>query len=114
MPANSDTSDLRRTMRLPVTPRGEIIDGDRTYKAIIQDVSDFGLLLVCSKEFTTGEILKLRLHLSPSAIVDCEIEVRHSNDLGTGVKIVSMDDLNRRAYERYLQEYFSQQLGKMG
>lgn len=114
MPANSDHSDLRRTMRLPVTPRGEIIDGDRTLKAIIQDVSDSGVLMVCSKEFPPGAILKLRLHLSPSAFVDCEIEVRHSNDLGTGVKIVSMDDQNRRAYERYLQEYFSQQLGKLG
>ena len=112
--AASNKSHPQRAPRFPVTPKGEIFDGDRTLRALIQDVSDNGVLLVCSKEFNKGDILGLRLHLSPSVFVDCEVEVRHSNDMGTGTKIVSMDEKNRRAYERYLQEFFSQQLGKLG
>ena len=34
--------------------------------------------------------------------------------MATGVKIIAMSDPSRRAFERYLQEYFSNQLGKLG
>ena len=114
MAAASDKSRPRRAPRFPVTPKGEVTEGGKTLRAIVQDVSDSGVLLVCSKEFTPGQILGLRLHLSTGTFVDCEIEVRHSNDMGTGARISKMDELNRRSYERYLQEFFSQQLGKSG
>lgn len=112
--AASGTSNLRRAPRFVVTPKGELSDGTKTMRALIQDVSDTGVLLVCSKEFAPGQVLTLSMQLSPGTFVVCEIEVRHSNDMGTGARIVSMDDKNRQAYERYLQEYFSQQLSKSG
>ena len=112
--AANDKSNLRRASRFPVTPKGELFDGEKTFRVLIQDVSDTGVLLVCSKEFQPGQVLTLSLQLSASNFVDCEIEVRHSNELGTGARIVSMDEKNRQAYERYLQEFFSQQLGKSG
>ena len=112
--AANDKSNLRRAPRFPVTPKGELFDGVKTLRALIQDVSDTGVLLVCSKEFAPGQVLTLSMQLSPGTFVNCEIEVRHSSDMGTGARIVSMDEKNRQAYERYLQEYFSHQLGKSG
>lgn len=114
MAAGQDKDDMRRTQRLMVTPKGEISDGTTTIKALIQDVSDEGLLLVCSRIYTPGQILALKFQVSTGTIIDCKVEVRHSSDMGTGVKILSMADQHRRAFERYLQEFYSQHLGKLG
>jgi len=114
MAAGSDGDNLRRTQRLLVTPKGEISDGTTTVKALIQDISDEGLLLVCSKIYAPDQILGLKFQVSTGTIVDCKVEVRHSSDMGTGVKIISMSEQHRRSYERYLQEYFSNQLSKLG
>ena len=114
MAALSDTQKQRRAPRFAVTPRGTILNGANSLKVIVQDVSDSGLSLICSREFTIDTLLDLKLQLSPSATIDCTVEVRHSSDVGTGTKIVSMDEANRRVYERYLQEFFAQQLGKSG
>lgn len=111
--AQSSSDNLRRTQRLLVTPKAEISDGTTAIKALIQDVSDEGMLLVCSKIYTPGQTLTLKFQVSTGTIIDCKVEVRHSSDMGTGVKIVSMSEQNRRAYERYLQEYFAQQLNKL-
>ena len=102
--------DQRRAPRFPVTPRGEISDGSGTIKVLIQDISDSGLLLVCSKEYAPGTVLDLKLNLSASSAIECKIEVRHSSDMGTGCKIVAMDDRTRRIYDQFMQEFFSQRL----
>ena len=114
MAAGSNKANLRRAQRFMVTPRGELSDGATTVKVLIQDISDEGLLLVCSKAFAVGQTLSLKFQVSQNTFIDCTVEVRHSSDLGTGTKIVAMTDQNRRAFERYLQEYYSHQLGKLG
>jgi hypothetical protein len=100
----------RRAPRFAVTPRGELSDGTGTVKALIQDISDSGMSLVCSKEYAPGTVLDLKLNLSASSTIECKIEVRYSSDMGTGCKIVDMDERNRRAYDHFLQEFFSQRL----
>jgi biotin operon repressor len=112
--AASKDPDLRRSQRLIVTPKGEVFDGSAWARTLIQDISASGLLLVCSKTFAPGQKLALKLHISSATIVECTVEVRHSNDMGTGVQIRSMSDQHRRTYDRYLQEYFSQHLGRLG
>ncbi len=112
--ATNHKENLRRARRLQVTPRAEIIDGATVTKALIQDISDEGMLLLCSKNYTMGQTLVLKLQTSPGSIVECTVEVRHSSDNGTGIKIIAMSDQNRRTYERYLEEFFSLQLGKLG
>ncbi len=106
----ANTPNQRRSPRFAVTPRGELSDGVSTVKVLIQDISDSGMSLVCSKDYAPGAILDLKLNLSASTTIECEIEVRYSSDMGTGCKIVDMDDRNRRAYDHYLQEFFSQRL----
>lgn len=112
--AASKDDNLRRSQRLVVTPKGEIFDGTTWTKALIQDISAGGLLLISSKIFTRGQTLTVKLQISGGSVVECTAEVRHSGDMGTGVQINSMSDQHRRAYERYLQEYFSQHLGRLG
>ena len=114
MAAASDKAHLRDSPRFAVTPKSDIFFNDKTYKALVQDLSDSGMLLVCSREFGVGDILGVHLNLAPGVTVDCEVEVRHSAELGTGVKIDYMDDANRKNYQAYLQEFFSQQLNKLG
>ena len=64
---------------------------------------------LCRSYFRSGVI-----NLAPGLTVDCEVEVRHCTDQGIGVKIDFMDDQNCKAYQGYLQEFFSQQLNKLG
>ncbi|HTD90970.1 MAG TPA: PilZ domain-containing protein [Burkholderiales bacterium] len=114
MASNFKKDDLRRTQRLLLTPKGELFDGTTSVKALIQDISDEGLLLVSSKIYAPGQTLTLKFQVSTGNIIDCQVEVRHSSDMGTGVKLLAMNVQHRRAYEQYLQEYFSQHLGRLG
>ena len=114
MAAGSDKSNPPRARRFEGTLKGDIFDGSVWVKVLIQDVGDNGVSLVCSKAFEPGKTTSLRLQLAPGKTIECKVEIRHSNDMGTGAKIVSMDEINRRAYDQYLQEFFSQHLGKLG
>ena len=114
MAAASGKAHLRDSPRFAVTPKSDIYCGEKMYKALVQDLSDSGMLLICSREFAVGDILGVHLNLAPGVAVDCEVEVRHSTELGTGVKIDYMDEQNRNNYQGYLQEFFSQQLNKLG
>jgi hypothetical protein len=107
-------TDVRKSRRYTVTPKGEVFDGERSIKVLIQDISDAGLLLVCNGVFEKGATLALKFHPSPATVVECVAEVRHSSDMGTGVKIINMSEQHRRTYERYIQEFYSMQLGKHG
>ena len=109
-----DNENLRRSQRLLLTPRGEVSDGTTSVKALLQDVSSGGMLLICSKVYTPGQTLTLKFQVSTGTIVECQVEVRHSSDMGTGVRIVTISEQHRRAYDRYLQEYYSSHLGKLG
>ena len=114
MAAASDKAHLRKSPRYTVTPKSDVFFEDKMYKALVQDLSDSGMLVLCSRDFKAGDILGVHLNLSPGVTVDCEVVVRHCTDMGIGVQIDYMDDANRRTYQSYLQEFFSQQLNKLG
>lgn len=103
----------RKAARLAITPRGDLYDGKTFMRALVQDVSDTGMLLVTAKEFKVGTILGFRLKVSDSVTIDCELEVRYSSENGTGVRIDYMDDDNRKAYDEFLRECYAQQLGML-
>lgn len=113
MAATSGKVDKRRAPRVRVTPRGELIDGENTAKVLLQDICDDGFQLLCSREFEPGEIHGLKFELSPGTVIECTVEIRHSSELGTGVQILSISDQCRRAIDRYLQEYFSHNVGRV-
>jgi c-di-GMP-binding flagellar brake protein YcgR len=102
-----DKAQQRKTPRITVTPKSDIFYEDKLYRALVQDLSDGGMLLLCTREFAPGTIIGVHLNLAPGVAVDCEVEVRHCSDAGIGVKIDYMDDANRKAYQAYLQEFFA-------
>ena len=112
--ATSDKVFQRKSPRFTVTPKSDIFFEDKIYKALVQDLSDSGMLLLCNREFDSGTIIGVHLNLAPGVAVDCEVEVRHCTEMGIGVKIDYMDDSNRKVYQSFLQEFFSQQLNKSG
>ena len=107
-------ADLRKSPRLAVTPKSEITHEGKSYKAIVQDISDTGMLLLSSRDFDPGARLHVRLSLSASVTVECVVIVRHCTDMGIGAQIESMDERNDKTYHGYLQEYFSHQLNRSG
>ena len=114
MASAADKAFQRKSPRFTVTPKCDIFFEDKMYKALVQDLSDNGMLLLCSRDFDPGAIIGVHLNLAAGVTVDCEVEVRHCTDQGIGTKIDYMDDQNRKAYQGYLQEFFSQQLDKLG
>ncbi len=101
--ALSAKSHRPRAPRVVATPRGEVFDGATWSKVLIQDISECGVLMICTQPFESGQTLGLRLLPSANEFIDCTIEVRHSNKLATGAMIVSMDKKYRQAYDRYLR-----------
>ena len=93
-----------RAPRVIATPRGEVFDGATWSKVLIQDISESGVLMVCTRQFNPGQTLGLRLLLNARTPIDCTVEVRHSNELGTGGMIVFMDEKYRNAYDQYLRD----------
>ena len=114
MAAASDKAHLRSSPRFAVSSRCSIFYEDKMYKALVQDLSDGGMLLMCNLDFEPGAIVGVHLDLSAGVSIDCEVEVRNSGDMGIGVKIDFMDAQNRKTYQSYLQEALSSQLNKLG
>jgi len=114
MATSSDNSNSCHSPRFAVTPNYDFFFDDKKYKALALDLNDSGMLLLRSREFKLGDILGEHLNLAPDLTVDCEVVVCHSAELGTGVEIDFMDDQNRRNDQSDLQEYFSQELNKLG
>jgi hypothetical protein len=109
----ANRANRRRAQRIKVTPRGEIFRGADSVKVLLQDISDEGFLLLCSWDLEAGELLEMKFQISPGLFIECKVEVRHSSDLGTGVRIVAMNELARRAFDRYLEEHYSHNHGRL-
>ena len=113
MSEQSNSIFNRKKPRLEVTPKADIHDGENKYRALVQDVSDTGLAFVCNRSWPQGKLVDMTIYF-PQGIVTCEIEVRHSTDIGTGARITYMDDISRSVYDKFMQEHFSHQLDRLG
>ena len=52
-----DKAQQRKTPRITVTPKSDIFYEDKLYRALVQDLSDGGMLLLCTREFAPGTII---------------------------------------------------------
>jgi hypothetical protein len=111
MEAPPDFTELRRTQRLLLTPKGEVSDGGAPIKTQIRNVSRHGMLLACSRLFAPGQKLTLKFQALAGEIIRCEVEVRHSSESGTGVEIIGMRHDQRHAFYRYLDDYAARRQG---
>jgi len=97
---------LRRSMRMPVSHRGEVSDGIGVYKCLVQDMSRRGLLIVCSQKFAPGQILDLVCPLTPEIRLECKVEVRNAEEDFLGVKILEVSPQTAAAYQRYVLGFY--------
>jgi hypothetical protein len=107
--------ELRAEARIAVREKGSLSAGsvsigDAWFPCVVQDMSDSGFLILCSKELSVGQVLEFRCELFPEKTLNCKIEVRHISPAGMGTKIKDIDGRGTRLVELYLQEQFSLKL----
>jgi hypothetical protein len=89
--------ELRAEARIAVKERaslkqGSMSAGDEWFPCVVQDMSDSGFLILCSKELAVGQVLEYRCQLFPEKTLNCKIEVRHVSRNGMGNKVVEIDN----------------------
>ena len=57
MADESDKARLRKAPRFTVAPKSDIFYEDKLYRALVQDLSDGGMLLLCNRDFDPGTII---------------------------------------------------------
>lgn len=107
--------ELRGEARIAIRERGSLRGvaasaGEDWFPCMVQDMSDTGFLILCSKELSVGQVLDLRCELFPEKTLNCKIEVRHVSPRGTGTKVVEIDSRGTRLIELYLEEQYSLKL----
>jgi hypothetical protein len=106
--------ELRAEARIAVKEKGvlkkgeaaaALLDtGDGWFPCMIQDMSDSGFLIFCSKPLAVGQVLDFKCALFPDRTLECKIEVRHVGNHGMGAKIVNVDSRGTRLIELYFTE----------
>ena len=107
--------ELRAEARIAVREKGSLSAGslnigDAWFPCVVQDMSDSGFLILCSKEVPVGQVLEFRCQLFPEKTLNCKIEVRHVSPHGTGTKVVEIDNRGSSLVKLYLEEQYSLKL----
>ena len=107
--------ELRAEARIPVREKGSLSEGSVNtggawFPCVVQDMSDSGFLLLCTKELSVGQALEFRCELFPEKTLNCKIEVRHISPSGMGTKVTEIDPRGTSLIQLYLQEQYSLKL----
>ena len=107
--------ELRAEARIPVREKGSLSEGlvntgGAWFPCVVQDMSDSGFLILCSKDLTVGQVLEFRCQLFPEKTLNCKIEVRHISPSGMGTKVTEIDRRGTGLIQLYLQEQYSLKL----
>ena len=84
--------------------------GNAWFPCVVQNMSDSGFLILCSKEISVGQALEFRCQLFPEKTLNCKIEVRHVSPSGMGTKVTEIDKRGAGLIQLYLQEQYSLKL----
>jgi len=99
-----DHKELRASLRIAVTRRGALETGERHFPCIVQDMSDDGLLFICTRDLEIGQILDFSCELYPDESFECKLEVVHITNGGVGARIVNLDEKTRELIHSFLEE----------
>ena len=107
--------ELRAEARIPVKEKGSLSAGslgieDAWFPCVVQDMSDSGFLILCSKVVSVGQVLEFRCELFPEKTLKCKIEIRHVSAAGMGTKVTEIDKRGTSLVQLYLQEQYSLKL----
>jgi hypothetical protein len=90
--------------------RGSLGDAAEWFPCMVQDMSDSGFLILCSKELAIGQVLDFRCQLYPEKTLTCKVEVRHISANGAGTKVTEIDNRGASLIKLYLEEQYSLKL----
>jgi len=112
--------ELRAEARVAVKEKGALKEGavaadalavgDGWFPCMVQDMSDSGFHILCSKELAVGQLLDLKCELFPGRTLACRIEVRHVGSKGAGTKVVEIGERGANLIKLYLEEQYSLKL----
>jgi hypothetical protein len=102
--------NLRSEPRVPVRLRGTLYSGDTPVPCLIENLSQNGILVMCTREFPVGQIMDFKCELFPGKLLNCKLEVRHVTDDFVGMKIVEIDETGRNLCQLYLEEHYAERL----
>jgi hypothetical protein len=112
--------ELRAEARIAVKEKGVLKEGavaaaalavgDEWFPCMVQDMSDSGFHILCSKELAVGQLLDLKCELFPGRTLACRIEVRHVGSKGAGTKVVEIGERGANLIKLYLEEQYSLKL----
>ena len=106
--------ELRTEARIAVKQRGQLHSGETWFPCVVLDMSNSGFQMLCTRSLDVGQLLDFRCELLPERILDCKLEVRHFNDDALGAKIVEIDRKGHDLCQQYLEEQYSDKLGRLG
>jgi len=98
--------ELRAELRVPITHRGALAVPGAWIPCLIQNFSSIGLLIMCNKELSVGEVLGLKCELYPERFLQCKVEVRHITDMCLGTKIVEINNDGLTLCRQFLDEHY--------
>jgi len=99
--------ELRAELRVEVTRRGELTAGETSFPCMVQDMSDSGLLLICTRPLPLGQSLHFTCELFPDQPIECTIEIVHTSEAGVGAKITKIDGKGAKLLQLFLQEHYT-------
>src|SRR3970282_1586134 len=102
--------ELRAEARISIRERGSLNTGEAWFPCVVQDMSDSGFQILCSKELSVGQVLDFRCELFPEKTLNCKIEIRHISRSGMGTKITEIDKRGSGLVQLYLQDQYSLKL----
>ena len=106
------TRELRAEARISVIQRGNLSAGDDWFPCMVLDMSSRGFLMVSNQQLVVGQILDFRCEPYPQKVLDCKIEVMHSNSDGAGVMITEIAEKAMSLLHLYLEEKYAVMLDK--
>jgi len=102
-----NTRELRAEVRVPVIRRGNLSVGSDWFGCMVMDMSKSGLLLVSNRHLEVGQIFDFRCELWTGKILNCMIEIMHSNDDSAGAMITEIDEEATKLLQAYLEQKLS-------
>ena len=96
--------ELRASLRVAVTRRGALDAGEEHFPCIVQDMSDDGLLFICTRDLEVGQILDFYCELYPDQPLECKLEIMHITNGGVGAKFINVDDRGVALIHSFLEE----------
>jgi hypothetical protein len=105
-------TELRSESRVSVSKKGILKYQDQQFPCILQDMSDNGCMLMCTRTLSVGQILDFECEVYPSKVIRCKLEIMHASDEDVGTRILEIDSESIKIVQLFLQENFVGQLGR--